>query len=497
MIRINVLIRFVMPALVALTIIALYLNAAQDLKADLGGDATQNFLSAYNFYSDFQYGHHLGSPGLRREPFPNWVLAVFLWLFYQPPKGLPEQDVLSNASIQNYAVHVNLFWLLCLLAAIWFLSRQLFRSKLLADFVALSSILVSYGFFVRFELDNLNTELPASVLLVFLSIAIVNASNVRNIWSMLAIGITYGLLVLTKASGAYIAFFTMPLIVLASTCESRFLIRGYLKKYLTFFLAVAIGFFVIVAPWITRNYFEFDRPILAEGGGRVLWIRSEFNKISSYEYWGAFYAYSPKLLRQSIFEPVFGFEPSQLECGGDLQLHVRALECDIKLRSEKRYDEVVSLYERGKKALPMKKLDQMKQLGKEFNVDDSGKQEFFATLKSKPMQHVALTFPLAWRGIWSFKAKDLLGLLINFLIIINLISMPLLSLVLKNRMLFLLSLVPASYYWFYAFLSQFWERFSEPFIPIGTILFAYALIFCFSKYFMLINRPEKQGKLNH
>jgi hypothetical protein len=497
MIRINVLIRFVMPALVALTIIALYLDGAHDLKADLGGDATQNFLSAYNFYSDFQYGHHLGSPGLRREPFPNWVLAVFLWIFYQPPKGLLKQDVLSNASIQNNAVHVNLLWLLCLFVAIWILSRQLFKSKLLADLVAIFSILVSYGFFARFELDNLNTELPASVLLVCLSIAIVHASNVRNIWSMLLIGITYGLLVLTKASGAYVAFFTIPLIVLAATCKSRALVRGCLRQYLIFFLAAAIGFFIIVAPWITRNYLEFNRPILAEGGGRVLWIRSEFNKISINEYWGAFYAYSPKLLRESIFEPVFGFEPNQLECGGNLQLHVRGLDCDIKLRSEKRYDEVVSLYERGKKALPMKKLDQMKQLGKEFNVDDSGKQEFFATLKSKPAQHIALTFPLAWRGIWSFKAKDFLGLLLNFLIMINLVLMPLLSLILKNRVLFLLSLIPASYYWFYAFLSQFWERFSEPFIPVGTILFAYSFVFYFSKYFMVRDRLEKSGKLTH
>ena len=463
----------VMPCLVIALIAFICIHAGWGLKADLGGDATQNFLSSYNFYSSFEYGHHIGQAGFRREPLPNWTLAVFLWLFFRPTTGLDRDEVLANTDILDAAVSVNIFWALLLFIGLWALARQIFANILLADFVAFVSIAMSNMAFVRSEYESLNTELAASALLVLVAVSLINAVNQRTILAYFAVGFSYGLLVLTKASGAYIAFMTMPLIALVLAKTHSVIRYKLIAKFLTTLLCIALGFSLIISPWILRNYFEFGKAAIAEGGGRVLWIRAEFNKITPYEFLGAFYAYSPKLLRESLWQPYSGFNADQLECGGNLQLHNRGQDCDFEHLQAERFDQVISLYERGKKALPSKAKSEAVKSGLRFNVDESGKQEFFLTVREKPLHDLLLTVPLAWRGIWSFSFLGYPGLFFNFLIMINLIFMPLIALVVRNNILLLTSLVPAAYFWFYALLSQFWPRFAEPFIPIATLIFCY------------------------
>lgn len=462
-----------MPCLVIVLIAFICVQAGWGIKADLGGDATQNFLSSYNFYSSFEYGHHFGQAGFRREPLPNWTLAVFLWLFFRPTTGLARDEVLANTNILDAAVMVNIFWALLLFISLWALARKIFANILLADFVAFVSIAMSNMAFVRNEYDNLNTELPASVLLVLVAVCLINAVNQRAILPYIFVGFSYGLLVLTKASGAYVAVITMPLIALVLSKNYPVSRYKFIAKFLNTILCIAVGFSLIVSPWILRNYSEFGKAAIAEGGGRVLWIRSEFNKITPYEFLGAFYAYSPKLLRESFWQPYFGLSSGQLECGGDLQLHNRGEDCDFEHLQAGRFDQVISLYERGKRALPLKAKSEAVKSGVPFNVDESGKQDFFLSVREKPLHHLLLTVPLAWRGIWSFSFPGYLGLFLNFIIMVNLIFMPLIALVVGNNTLLLTSLVPAAYFWFYALLSQFWPRFSEPFIPIAILIFCY------------------------
>lgn len=462
-----------MPCLVIALIAIICVHAGWGLKADLGGDATQNFLSSYNFYSSFEYGHHLGQAGFRREPLPNWTLAVFLWLFFRPPTGLDRDEVLANTNILDAAVMVNIFWALLLFIGLWALARKMFTDILFADFVAFVSIAMSNMVFVRNEYDNLNTELPASALLVVVAVCLINAVNHREILPYFAVGFSYGLLVLTKASGAYIAVMTMPLIVFVLVRNQSVTRYKFIAKFLSTILCIAVGFSLVISPWILRNYSEFGKVAISEGGGRVLWIRSEFNKITPYEFLGAFYAYSPTLLRESIWQTYFGFSADQLECGGDLQLHNRGKDCDFEHLQAGRFDQVISLYERGKRALPLKAKSEAVESGLTFNVDELGKQDFFLTIREKPIRHLFLTFPLAWRGIWSFSFPGYLGLFFNFIVMVNLIFMPLIALMVRNNILLLTSLVPAAYFWFYALLSQFWPRFSEPFIPIAIIIFCY------------------------
>ena len=469
-----------LPYLIIVIIALFCIEGAVGLKADLGGDATQNFLSSYNFFANGEYGHDIGSAGLRREPLPNWILGTFLFLFVRPPRDLTKLEVLASQDILDSAVCINIVWAACLFLFLWLLCRQIFDNKILADCAAINSIVVSNAVFVRLEFPNLNTELPAAVLICLLAIVFVQTLKSRSWMWAGASGVTYGLLVLVKASGAYVAFFTMPFVAVCIAFAPKLKIKIIFTSALKYILLIALGFSLIVLPWIYRNYYEFGDPKIAEGGGRVLWIRSEFNKINKEQYLGAFYAYSPRLLQQSFWEPVFGYKSSQLECGGNLQLHKRGLSCDIELRSQKRYEDVVSLYERGKKALPQKMYAESKQKNIPFNVDSAGKDIFFEGVKQSPLRHVLLTIPLAWRGIWSFAAPDYFGLFVNFIFMGSLIVMPLIALLLRDNILFLISIVPASYFWFYAFLSQFWERFSEPFIPISVVSFTLLIVSMFN-----------------
>lgn len=464
-----------LPLFVVVMISIFCIEGFLGLKAALGGDATQNFLSSYNLYSNSEYGRHIGSAGFRREPFPNWILASFMYLAVRPPRGLTEDQILSLPEVLNKSVQVNLIWVALLFISLWILSRLLFKNSIVADFVAINSIVVSNAVFVKQQLANLNTELPASVLICMLSIALIFSLKTRFWGWALVSGLVYGFLVLTKASGAYVAFLTIPLVAMCIGVSPRTRFQKNIKNSLKYLLCIAIGFSIVVTPWITRNYFEFDRPAIAMGGGRVLWIRSEYNKITKDQYLGSFYAFSPRGLQIHFWERFVGNNKSQLKCGGSLQLFSRNLPCDNQLREQGRYDEVISLYDRGKKALPQKFKEKAREEGLIYSNDDLGKEIFIESIRGNPLRHLALTLPLAWRGIWSFNAVDLFGLLVNFVFMACLVLMPVLSLLLRSKMLFLLSILPSAYFWFYALLSQFWSRFSEPFIPISSIIFLYLI----------------------
>ena len=96
-----------LPCFVVVVISIFCVEGILGLKANLGGDATQNFLSSYNLYSNSEYGRHIGSAGFRREPFPNWILASFMYLVVRPPRGLAEDQILS---LQNQIDLMYIDW---------------------------------------------------------------------------------------------------------------------------------------------------------------------------------------------------------------------------------------------------------------------------------------------------------------------------------------------------------------------------------------------------
>lgn len=464
-----ILSRFLLPLLV-LALIGWLLHqgwSGHEVES-IGGDASQNLRTAINLSQHGVYGEDRWQPipGFRREPFPNWVLAFHLNRFVQPPAGITFQDFVADPALLRRATRVNHLYLLALFLCLWALCLRVVRPVSVGHVVSALVIYYSFDAFARTELDTLNTELPAALLIVAAGLGFVLVrQTLGTSWALLSGGV-FGLLVLTKAVGAYIALLLIPLFPLLLGISRR--------RALRLGLCVALGFGLTVLPWVGRNLVEFGKPVVARGGGTVLLIRSVFNQMNPEEYRGAFYAYAPQKLKEELFEKRLGFSPTQLECGGSLQRLQRDLPCDANALAADRYGEVRGFYQTGKRVLPRSLDDQADSAD---SVEDLLRAAALERIRAAPDRHLLVSLPLFWRGIWSFEnQRTWFGVLANAAAMLSLLLMPVLGLILSRPDWVLLSMVGTAYFLFYAFFSHFITRYSEPLIPLSLVCLGVLLV---------------------
>ena len=424
----------------------------------LGGDASQNLRSALNLLQHGIYGEaELGDtvlPGFRREPAPNFLLSFYLGCLPTFVSGFDYLSFAKDPTLVMISKWINLGYVAALLSSIWLLVRRLVTPSVMADSVALLLFCLVNYYFIKGQLNNLNTELPASICFVWLSLALVLADqSSSSIWIWIWIsGISFGLLTLTKASAAYIGLFTIPMLALCLAWKVKRLIR-----VLTLF---SLGFALVVLPWVARNQIEFERPVIAQGGGDVLLIRSVFNTMSDLEFLHAFYSYAPKAIRDDLLGPSLDLTQDDRECGGHLDRFNRGLVCDQLALKEERFEDVRSFYQIGKRALP-------RSLGL---TREQKRGEAMNRILATPQRHLMISLPLAWRGVWSFeKVSQWGGVLLNLMSFVALFLAPLFGLLQQKPTWLYLSLAPASYFLFYAGFSHFLPRYSEPLIPLALV----------------------------
>ena len=454
------------PFLVFVLILILLLAAVSTMNLPyLGDDASQNLRTSFNLFRHDIYGENLnGLPGFRREPFPNWVTALHLKWFVGLPEDINYADLVADTSILRRIMAVNFAWMLGLFVSIWVLCLCILRPFWIANSAAAIVIFLSFEYFVLNELNSLNTELPAACLLVITGLALViTEKTIGPGWAWLT-GFAFGTLVLTKASGAYLALILLPLFPLLATKLSI--------KAIRLGLSLALGFAMVVLPWTARNHMEFGQFVIAKGGGRVLLVRSEFNKMSSVEFKGAFYAYAPTLLRKQLFESHLGFSQEQLDCGGNLESLNRNLLCDQSNLANGHYEHVRSFYQRGKRAIPRRIKAERIKSGESLWVDKMGRSMAIDRIRANPLKHLLVSLPLGWRGFWPFPDRDGLSFSINILAMLSLLIMPVMGLKKQRYDWVLMSITGVAFFLFYAFLSHFIPRYSEPLIPLSLICLA-------------------------
>lgn len=457
--------RFLPPLLVAVLIGWLLWQGWSALKVDsIGDDASQNLRSAINFWQHGVYGESRWEvkPGFRREPFPNWLLAFHLKWIVRPPADITFQQLEASPVLLRQVMSVNLLYLLGLFLALWGLCLRLIQPPWIGHLMAGLVIYYSFDAFGQGELDTLNTELPAALLLVATGLAFVLLrQTLGTSWALLA-GAVFGALVLTKAVGAYVALLLIPLI--------PFLLNISWRRALRLSLCVGLGFALAVLPWVGRNLHEFGKPVIARGGGTVLLIRSVYDGMTPEEYRGAFYAYAPDKLREDFFEARLGFSPKQLECGGSLQRLRRDLPCDQESLEAERYQEVRGFYQIGKRALPRILDQQAEEQGSEDKGEDLLRLAAIERIRAAPLQHLLVSLPLSWRGMWSFEnQRTWFGVLANALAMLSLILMPFLGMLLRRPDWLFMSMTGAGYFYFYALFSHFITRYSESLIPLSLV----------------------------
>lgn len=458
------------PLLVLLLITTVLLQAWQAPPTDsIGEDASQNLRSALNLWKQGIYGESgVGAiPGYRREPFPNWLLAGHLTWIVRPPAWIHSEQLVADPRLLTRITQVNLFYLVGLMLALWGLCLRLISPSGLAHLVALPVIFVSADAFAIHELDNLNTELPAAWLLVLLSLTLVLLRQKNQWgWALLA-GTVYGCLVLTKASGAYLALLVLPTLPL--------LLNNSRRRSLVLTLCVGLGFALTVLPWVGRNLHEFGTPAISGGSGDVLMYRTSYNEMSTHEYLGAFYAFAPKKLQDDLLGPLTGHSRAALECGGSLQRLRRQLPCDTKAIAEERFADVKSFYKSIQYFLRKQILDAKAR--RVADPDSYVRRVAVDRIKADPIKHVAVSLPLAWRGLWSFaKHNTWFSIITNGLAMASLLTMPWLGILLRRPDWTLTSMVGVGYFLFYALLSHFIPRYSEPLIPLALVCLAVLLV---------------------
>ena len=431
----------------------------------LGSDASQNLRSALNFlhhgiYSEAPLGDSV-IPGYRREPVPNLVLGTYLGVLSKVIPSFDYQSFPENPALVMMSKWINLGYVVALFVSIWLLLRRLIASSFSADLLAIPLFYLVNHFFVASQLNNLNTELPAALFLVWISLGLILAEQSRNWFWICFSGVCFGLLVLTKAIGAYVGLIAIPVLSLCiSNCHE-------MRKYFKVLALFSLGFMLTVMPWVVRNYSEFDRPVVAQGAGDVLLIRSAFNTMNNQEFAQSFYVYAPKAIRDKVLGPLMGLSQDDLACGKTLDRFNRSLDCDKVAIKEERYNDVRSFYQIGKRALP-------RSMGLKREQKQS---EAVSRILADPKRHTVVSLPLGWRGLWSFGSRiSPSAVVLNIMAYLALFIAPVLAVIQKRVVWVYLSLVPLGNYLFYAFFTHFLPRYSEPIIPMAMICLLLMLV---------------------
>jgi hypothetical protein len=437
----------------------------QELKVkSIGDDAAQNLRSAMNLWQQGVYGEAMDPvrPGFRREPFPNWLLAAHLKLFFSDNQNTRFEELITSPALLKKSMAVNLFYVVGLFASLWGLCVRLIRPGWLAQLVAAIVIYYSYTAFALGDLGTLNTELAAAFLFVLSALTLLLLWQQQSRRMAVIAGAVLGSLVLTKASGSYLVLLLLPLLA--------WLLHHNKRRAMALTLCFSLGFGLTVLPWVARNAMEFGKPAIAKGGGIVLLIRSAYDTMSTHEFWGAFYAYAPERMQKDLFEAHLGFSEAQLQCGGSLERLQRDLPCDEEAIEAGQFANLRSFYQKGKRGLPTQIRQEAERQGKDSSGEDLLQAAALKRIRSAPIQHLLVSLPLSWRGMWSFENQQTwFGVLANGLAMAALVVMPLLGALRRRPEWLLISFMGSGYFLFYGVFTHFITRYSEPLIPLSLV----------------------------
>jgi hypothetical protein len=216
----------------------------------------------------FQIGQNLrstgtltidGVPSLYRPPgFPGFV-AASLWIgdVISAPKDAPAKR--AGERDQRIVVIAQGF-LLGAMAATLFLWASLWSSLVVAAGIALAATLNPYSL----ALANLvSYHLLFVELLTFstLGLALYRRSSQPSSLVALGVGLLWGLTSLVKPVTLVIPFFVTPLMLIRSPC------RPAIKSI----MLIVIGMFLVVGPYVGRNYLITGQPLVTAQGGFAFW----------------------------------------------------------------------------------------------------------------------------------------------------------------------------------------------------------------------------------
>ena len=292
-------------AISLLALVVLYGNVKLEPKG-ITADARQNVAIGLNLSQHHVYREGLDDPVYyRREPFYPFLVAGYdkvrgLIGFEQIPTACAERNV-ANAQCAVALAELKLIGAILLVltaAMVFFLVLMLTGSYV---FAAAGWALTIGSYSLLVYLDRHITEVHAAFLLTLIGLVGALAIKRKSLWLYALLGISAGLLLLTKVIFLYLWVALIPIIVFTEW-------RSSARR-----LAIVLGVFlasyaVLPVAWMTRNALiggEFE--LLEKRGVNALTVRAAYNQMTFQEFIAGFFYYTPATGRNMAD---WGFEKS-------------------------------------------------------------------------------------------------------------------------------------------------------------------------------------------
>jgi hypothetical protein len=279
----------------------------------------------------------------------------------------------------------------------------------------------------------------------------------RRFGYLIGAGLCFGIVTLTKAAVLYIFVGTVVLLPLF-----YWLRRLPLRTAIREIAVLVIAFFVVICPWMYRNYVQLGSFQLSQRAGVVLMYRALKDQMTPLEYKGSFYVWAPNSLRKPIGK-LLGFTPEDLRRGGRLQ-RLYTLEDsdfaqdDLAAEHAGRPDLSLTYYRKARAERTQLEMELAKagHAQAELEGDEILKKRATAMIMAQPGRWLALTIPFLWRGA---------TLVFPILLITLIVAMRR-----RDYELALLALPAFGLVMFYALFSHFIGRYGVPAHEVAMVV---------------------------
>ncbi len=399
------------------------------------------------------------TPTMYREPVPAMVTALAVGLV-DALSGRASQELYFSGDRARYLKYQNIFWLgLLSISAFWAL--KYFGSSFWIGLAG--AVWVSRPFLTGTGapgIDSLFSELPAAAVLLPASVLLAIGVCRRRLSLLAAAGLCFGVLALIKAAVLYVF---AGLIVILTLSYALRLTEATKRGGLREIGVLALGFAIVVTPWMYRNYASIGSFGISERGGIVLYQRALLTQMTKQEYLGSFYAWSRKAL-QPVVGSVLGFSRADLEPSGRLQRLSRSRDADLfeddfaaELAGDP--DKAITFYRigRAERVKLRREFETMGHPRPTKAADDVLMQRAIAMIRDRLGRHLAVTLPILWHSALITFPLFVAGLLYS---------------ILRRRDDLALFCLPSfGLLALLALLSSFIPRYSVTFRPVAIVLF--------------------------
>jgi hypothetical protein len=334
-----------------------------------------------------------------REPIP--VLACYLGIkIIDALMGPAPEDAYFSGERVKYLKYQNLLWLALLSVASFWATVELTASPALALIAVVLVNLPFAGGPLDMRLtDDLYSEMIASAFFVLACTCLGIGFSRQRLGYLIAAGVLFGIVTLTKAAVLYIFAGVVMLLPLFYFLR-RFPVRAGMRDIAVLVLA----FFVVISPWMYRNYVQLGSFQLSQRAGVVLMYRALEDQMTPLEYKGTFYVWAPNSLRRPIGK-LLGFSHDDLQRGGRLQ-RISILEDtdfakdDLAAEHAGRPDLSLTYYRKARAERTQVEM-QLAKAGRpqaELEGDEILKKRAAGMIMAQPGRWLVLTVPYLWRG---------------------------------------------------------------------------------------------------